>query len=211
MILVSAMKGLGLSAIGCALALFFSPGAFAQGGAICPERSFSELVAKPTVPSGLNSHFAAKPSHDEEAAYRAFAKLKPGDADKRIKVGEAFVQKYPSGPYAAAVYSGLVNDEYVKQNFAKMEEYADKALALNPDDLKVLVLVGWVIPHGGDPTPAQLAKAEEYEKHVFSQAANAFKACAEIPGSEQARCKQMAVAATKNAGAHEGLSASATP
>ena len=28
---------------------------------------------------------------------------------------------------------------------------ADKALALNPDDVTVLVLVGWVIPHYYDP------------------------------------------------------------
>lgn len=285
MILKSAMKKLGLSAIACALLLFASPGAFAQGGTICPEKSFSELVAKPTLHSESNSPSSVKPSHAEETAYKAFAQLKTGDADKRIKVGEAFVQKYPSGPYSAAVYSGMVDDEYLKQNFAKMEAYADKALALNPDDLKVLVLVGWVLPHGADPTPAQLNKAEKYEKHVldllptvvkpagmtdqevvaaksqyesqahsglglvdyrrgdyndavaqiklavsgsnpdpsdyfvlgdsldnlkrFSQAANAFKACAEIPGSQQGLCSQRTVAATKNADFHEGLTASA--
>jgi tetratricopeptide (TPR) repeat protein len=287
MISLTAMKRLRVSAIGCALALLASPGAFAQGGVICPEKSFSELVAKPTLQSDSNPLSAVKPSHDGVAAYNAFAKLKPGDADKRIKVGEAFVQKYPSGPYSAAVYSGMVDVEYLKQNFAKMEEYADRALALNPADLKVLVLVGWVIPHAPNPTDAQLDKAEKYEKRVlellptvvkpagmtdqefasaksqyesqahsglglvdyqrgnytdavaqmklavsgsnpdpsdyfvlgdsldslkrFSQAAGAFRACAQISGSEQQLCKQRAVAATKNADAHEGLTASATP
>jgi tetratricopeptide (TPR) repeat protein len=49
---------------------------------------------------------------------------------------------------------------------------ADKALALNKDDVSVLVLVGWVIPHKIDPNDMEadrrLAKAEEYEKHALA-------------------------------------------
>ena len=47
-----------------------------------------------------------------------------------------------------------------------MDECADKALALNPNDVTVLVFVGWVIPHSNDPS-AQLNKAENYEKRVL--------------------------------------------
>jgi hypothetical protein len=116
---------------------------------------------------------AAVPKADpeEEAAYKAFNDTKPEDADKRIQLGEAYVQKYPAGKYDELVYSGLTIAEYNKLDLAKMYADADKALALNPDDVNVLVLVGWVIPRKYDPNDlaaeSQLAKAEKYEKHAL--------------------------------------------
>jgi tetratricopeptide (TPR) repeat protein len=167
--LVSAVTKLVLPAIGCALALFVSPQLFAQSGIICPEKSFANLVANPAAPTGSAPLFSAvtTAAPGEEAAYKAFSKLKADNTDKRIQVGQAFVQKYPFGPFPEPVYSQLVFAEYQKQDFAKLDEYANKALALNPDDLKVLVLVGWVIPHAADAGSAQLDKAEKYEKHVL--------------------------------------------
>ena len=283
------MKRLALAAIACALALFPSPQAFGQAYANCPKQVFANLLAKPSAPTGSAPLFsAATVTPGEEAAYKAFSKLKPDNTDKRIQAGEAFVQKYPLGSFSESVYSQLTFAEYQKQDFTKMDKYADKALELNPDNLQVLVLVGWVIPHAADPDPAQLDNAEKYEKHVlellptvikpagmtdqelaaaksqyesqahsglglvyyqrndfndavaemkmavsdssspdpsdyfvlgdsldnldrFSDAADAFKACAGIPGSEQALCKQKAVAAKKDADARSGLTASTTP
>ncbi|MGA7854002.1 MAG: tetratricopeptide repeat protein [Candidatus Acidiferrales bacterium] len=268
-----------LSAIACALALFASPIAFAQGGPLCPKQLTSDLVAKaPNLTAGASSgrlSAAAAVDPHEEAAYRAFFKVKADDLDKRIQLGDAFVRKYPNGPFSEAVYSQLTTAEYQKQDFNKMDECADKALALNPNDVTVLVFVGWVIPHSNDPS-AQLNKAENYEKRVlellpaivkpadmtdeelataksqyesqahsglglvyyqkedfenalaemkkatsgvsqpdpsdyfvmgdsldrldrYSDAAEAFKMCAAIPGDQQALCKQKAEAAKKEA------------
>jgi tetratricopeptide (TPR) repeat protein len=120
----------------------------------------------------------------EESAYKAFTDLKPdekdaqapnsGDADraKQIDLGEAFLTKYPSSKYDLRVYSQLVQDYYHKNDLEKMYGSADKALALDPDDVAVLVLVGWVIPHStsaNTPEGSQrLDKAEQYEKHALS-------------------------------------------
>jgi tetratricopeptide (TPR) repeat protein len=114
---------------------------------------------------------APKVDPEEEAAYKAFFDTKPEEADKRIQLGDAYVQKYPTGKYEEPVYSGLTIAEYNKLDLAKMYADADKALALNPDDVNVLVLVGWVIPRKYDPNDlaaeSQLAKAEKYEKHAL--------------------------------------------
>ncbi len=114
---------------------------------------------------------APKVDPAEEADYKTFFELKPDDNDQKITLGTAFVQKYPDSKYAEAVYSQMTNAEYKKQNFDKMFADADKAIALNPDDVTVLVITGWVIPHTYNPddpqADAKLAKAEKYEKHAL--------------------------------------------
>jgi tetratricopeptide (TPR) repeat protein len=156
-----------LSVIACALALFASPPALAQGGELCPIKDQYNLINGPSkaTRSGTLSA-AAKIDPREEAEYKAFFNMHVEDTNKRIEAGDAFVQKYPTGPFSEAVYSQLSTAEYQKQDFEKMDEYADKALALNPDDVTVLVFVGWVIPHSND-SAAKLDKAEQYEKRVL--------------------------------------------
>lgn len=114
---------------------------------------------------------AAKADPEEEKAYKSFTDLKPDDVDKRIQVGEQYIQKYPNGKYSEQVYAQLTNSEITKQDFPKVYADADKALSMNPDDVTVLVPVGWVIPHNYDPNDigaeASLDKAEKYEKHAL--------------------------------------------
>ena len=131
--------------------------------------------SKPAAPANGAQPAAEAPKPvdpAEESAYKAFTDAKPDDADKRIQAGEAYLQKYPSGRYAELVYSQLTHAEYAKQDMPKMYADADKALALNPDDVTVLTLVGWVIPHSYDPNDIEadrkLDKAEQYEKHALT-------------------------------------------
>ncbi|HXW56071.1 MAG TPA: hypothetical protein VEJ67_10000 [Candidatus Cybelea sp.] len=114
---------------------------------------------------------APKVDPEEEKAYKEFFDLKPDDYDKQIELGEAFVKQYPQSRYDETVYGRLTNAYYNKQQPEKMYAAADKALALNPDDVAVLVLAGWVIPHSYDPNDPEsqrrLEKAESYEKHAL--------------------------------------------
>lgn len=156
-----------LSAIACGLVLCAAPRALAQGGEICPIKDQYNLLTAPSNATRSGAVSAvAKIDPREEAEYKAFFNMHVEDTNKRIEAGDAFVQKYPTGPFSEAVYSQLTTAEYQKQDFEKMDVYADKALALNPDDVTVLVFVGWVIPHSND-SPAKLDKAEQYEKHVL--------------------------------------------
>lgn len=119
----------------------------------------------------LEGTAAAKVDPQEEAAYKAFYDTNPQDADTRIKLGEAFVVKYPMSHYDESVYAGLAHAYYAKQDWKNFYASGDRALALNPDDPSVLVITGWVIPHSlnsNDPNASQdLDKAEKYERHAI--------------------------------------------
>src|SRR5277367_6130429 len=149
-----------LSALGCSLGLFIPFGLAAQGGPNCPELRFSSDITKRGAKP--NTIAAANLAPGELAAYTAFYKMNAADTDKRIQVGEAFLQKFPGGAFSEAIYSQLSVAAYQKKDFGKMDEYGDQALAINPDDVTVLVFDGWVIPHWANPTQAQLEKAEKY-------------------------------------------------
>lgn len=115
---------------------------------------------------------APKVDPEEEKAYKTFYDANtPQQADARIKMGEDFVAKYPKSKYTEVVYARLMQDYFNKQQLSKMYDAADKALALNPDDVSVLVLEGWVIPHNIDPNGPDaerlLNKAETQEKHAL--------------------------------------------
>jgi len=115
---------------------------------------------------------APKVDPEEEKAYKAFYDANtPAQADARIKLGEDFVAKYAKSKYAEVVYARLMQDYFNKQQFDKMYDAAAEALALNPDNVSVLVLEGWVIPHNYDPNDMNaerlLNKAEAEEKHAI--------------------------------------------
>jgi len=105
----------------------------------------------------------------EMSAYKAFYAAQ--ELDKRIELGQKFLQKYPSSPLSGAVYAELVQTYYTKQDWTNFYASADKALAISPDNVDVLTTVGWVIPHVADPNgpgaDQDLDRAERYEKHAI--------------------------------------------
>jgi tetratricopeptide (TPR) repeat protein len=146
---------------------------------------------------------APKVDPAEEAAYKQFADVKPDDYDQQIQVGEDFVKKYPQSRYNVIVYSRLTTAYYSKQQMDKMYAASDKALALNPNNVQVLTLVGWVIPHNFDPNDPdadrRLQKAEVYEKH-------ALEILAALPKPPTLTDEQFATAKAQDAAmAHSGL------
>lgn len=164
-----------------------------------------DQALKERAMSGQNEKGSETPKVDkkENKAYKAFYDTSPQDADKRIQLGEDFVKQYPSGPYTESVYSGLVQAYYVKQDWKNMYAAADKALAIKPDDVDVLVTVGWVIPHvynPSDPDASQLLdKAQTYESKAIQDIPN-------LPKPAEMTDQQFATAkAAKLAEAHSGL------
>lgn len=150
--------------LGGSLAL--APGLFAQQEQQPPKKDAPAKVAPaPALPD------TSSVDPDEQAAYKAFYDTKLEDPDRQIKLGEQFLQKYPNSRYSQPVYSRLVAAYNEKQDLTKLYAAADKALALNPNDVHVLVLVGWVIPHSYDPNDMdadrRLDKAEKYEKKAL--------------------------------------------
>lgn len=161
----------GIRILGILLAggLALSPAMFAQQQQQPPPKADSQ--AKQAPPSAAKAPDTSNVDPEEQAAYKAFYETKPEASDQIIKLGEQFLQKYPNSVYSEAVYSHLVEAYSDKQDTNKMYAAADKALALNPKDVHVLVLVGWVIPHFYDPNDMdadrRLDKAESYEKQAL--------------------------------------------
>jgi tetratricopeptide (TPR) repeat protein len=107
----------------------------------------------------------------EQKAYDAFYHATSEYPDKKILLGNSFLEKYPKSIFAEAVEAGLTNAYYTKEDWKDFYAAADKALAIKPDDVDVLASVGWVIPHFYNPhddnADEQLNKAETCEKHAI--------------------------------------------
>jgi tetratricopeptide (TPR) repeat protein len=107
----------------------------------------------------------------EDAAYKAVTDTPATELPKRIQAGEDFVQKYPNSRYRPSVYSILTMSYLQNNQVDKMEEVADKEIALNPNDVQVMAVVAQTLPRAMNsktPNPdKQLAKAEQYSKKAI--------------------------------------------
>jgi tetratricopeptide (TPR) repeat protein len=119
----------------------------------------------------LDDPAGAPVSAEEETAYKAFLDSPQTDPAKRIQLGEDFVQKYPNSRYRSGIYSALTVSYLQSGQVQKMEEVGDKELALNPNDVQVLAIMGQTLPRAMNaktPEPDKvLAKAEQYSKKAI--------------------------------------------
>jgi tetratricopeptide (TPR) repeat protein len=131
-----------------------------------PPQGAQGTQATPPAPRKLNPK--------EEVDYKALLALPNGDAataDKKIQLGQQFLQKYPDTRYQESVYNQIVSAYYAKQDWFDFYANADRVLGIDPDDVDVLTVYGWVIPHlyNKDEPDAdkKLDKGETYEKHAI--------------------------------------------
>ncbi|MGA7917481.1 MAG: tetratricopeptide repeat protein [Candidatus Acidiferrales bacterium] len=204
----STRNAIGIAIVLLASILICSPKSFAQDQ---QQQQQPQQQSKPPSLENLPANGAAaqpaaaapKPADpEEEKAYKDLTDTKVDDADKRIQLGEQYLQKYPNGKYEEQVYSALTIAEESKQDLPKMYADADKALALNPDDVTILVLVGWVIPHNSANDPdaeSRLDKGEHYETHALTLLA-ALPKPANMTDDQFAKAKAQA-----ESQAHSGL------
>jgi tetratricopeptide (TPR) repeat protein len=119
----------------------------------------------------LDDPNAAPVNAEEDAAFKVFSDTPSTDQAKRIELGEAFLQKYPNSRYRSPVYGTLVMAYVQSGQVQKMEEVADKEIALNPNDVQVLAVVGQTLPRAMNsktPEPDKvLAKAEQYDRKAI--------------------------------------------
>jgi tetratricopeptide (TPR) repeat protein len=108
----------------------------------------------------------------EEAAYQAFHKTTVQNADKKIKLGQAFINKYPHDPYTEIVYQELLQTYYAKQDLPDFYMCSDKGISQFPDDVPLLALTSWVLPrtytHDDADGEKKLEKSETYAKHALA-------------------------------------------
>jgi tetratricopeptide (TPR) repeat protein len=160
------MKSLCCGCIGLAAVLLFPSNSQAQMGGNNPNmmggsNSMEDRLYVGTVDSAAD--------REQGGAYENFRRQK--DPAKKIELGNSFLQKYPKGPLAERVDVGMMDVYRGQQDWKNSYAFADRALALAPDDVDVLTTIGWTIPHVYSPDDAgadqELAKAETYAKHAI--------------------------------------------
>lgn len=106
---------------------------------------------------------------EEDSAYQAF--IKQREPAKKIRLADDFLKRYPKSPLVEQVDVGMMNVYRAQQDWPNTFLWADRALALQPNDVDVLTMIGWTIPHISTPTDPdaeqQLSKAETYAKHAL--------------------------------------------
>lgn len=139
-----------------------------------PPSSQSQTAQQPAAKkeSGSTLDMPAAPANaDETAAVKAFQEVPNTDAAKKIAAGEDFLKKYPDSQYRTAVYAALTMEYLRTGNSQKAFEFGDKEVALKPDDVQTLAILGQTIPRaitGNTPEPEkQLQKAETYSKRAI--------------------------------------------
>jgi tetratricopeptide (TPR) repeat protein len=108
---------------------------------------------------------------EEDAAFKAFDAIPVTDGAKKIQAGEAFVQKYPQSRYLAPVYSNLVKAYLAQNEVQKMQDAGEKDVAIAPNDVQTLAILGQTIPRAWNANmpnaAAQLDKAEKFSKSAI--------------------------------------------
>jgi tetratricopeptide (TPR) repeat protein len=123
------------------------------------------------APLSLDSAPAAPASAEEEAAFKAVQEAPATDANKKIQLGEDFLQKYPQSRYRPAIYQVLVSGYFATQQVPKLLDAGDKEIALNPNDAPVMAVVAQTIARTfnakAPDAEQQLQKAEQYSKRAI--------------------------------------------
>ena len=164
-----ALAGLLICANGIAAAQGSQP---AQGGQSQPPAQQTDKSKTPDV-TPLTLDVAPPVSAEEDAAYKAFQAVNQNDSAAKIASGEAFLQKYPDSRYKSPVYGALTYAFLQTGNTQKMQEYGEKEIAISPNDVSTLAILGQTLPrglHGSATTPEAiqiLAKSEQYSKQAL--------------------------------------------
>jgi len=159
----------GLVLLGCVgAAAQTSGGQSAQSGQSAPpaqqpadkDKDKANSLTLDTAPPPVNP--------EEDKDYKAFDVIPLTDAAKKAQSGEAFVLKYPQSRYLPPVYSILVKVYLSDNQIQKMQDAGEKAIALAPNDVQTMAILGQTMPrawNSGMPNAAQqLDKAEKFSK-----------------------------------------------
>jgi tetratricopeptide (TPR) repeat protein len=143
-----------------------------QGGQSQPPAQSSDKSKTPEV-TPLTLDAAPPVSAEEDAAFKAFQSVPSADSNKKIELGEAFLQKYPETRYKSSIYGALAFAYVQAGQVQKMQDYGEKEIALVPNDVSTLALMAQTLPRSirSTTSPAEavqlLAKAEQYSKQAI--------------------------------------------
>src|SRR5271169_6520142 len=99
-----------------------------QGGQSQPPAPPADKSKTPEV-APLTLDAPAPVNAEEDTAYKTFAAVLQNDSAKKIELGEAFLQKYPTSRYKSPVYGALTFAYVQVGNMQKTQEIGEKEIA----------------------------------------------------------------------------------
>ncbi len=140
----------------------------AQGGGVsgASKNPLSEMDARQTV-----NHIEERSLGDPKAE-QAFVKFHgEKDLDKKIKLGNNFVNRFATSYHIDEVYEDLAQAYFAKHDMTDFYACVDQGLARFPDDPTLLSVAGAAMARAYDrqdpDADKKLAKAEKYEKEAI--------------------------------------------
>jgi hypothetical protein len=105
-------------------------------------------------------------------AFQAYDKFhKADEPDKKIKLGNQFLNKYPNDGHVEQVYEELAQTYFAKRDLTDFYSISDQGIARFPDEPGLLAVAGTTMARAynhDDPDAAKkLEKAENYDKHAI--------------------------------------------
>jgi tetratricopeptide (TPR) repeat protein len=115
---------------------------------------------------------AAPVSAEEDATFKTFQAMPTSDLPKKIQVGEEFLKKYPESRYKPSILGALTAACMQSGELQKMQEYGEKEIALQPNDVSTLAILAQALSRSarGADAAQLLAKAEQYSKQAIEVA-----------------------------------------
>jgi thiol-disulfide isomerase/thioredoxin len=127
-----------------------------------------EKSRNPTPPSSKvaasNPASSAKQPSPEEELQQAISKA-GNDRAALVRNLEAFLKEYPDSRQRPQIYRALVEASMQLRDNARAAGYAERIIALSPDDISMTILTIQLLEQNGDE--AALRRATNYATHVL--------------------------------------------
>src|SRR5271154_6926043 len=108
---------------------------------------------------------AAPPKQNPEEELQQTIETAGGDRAALVRNLEAFLKKYPESQARPQIYRALVEADLQLQDNVHATEYAERIVALSPDDMSMTLLAVQLLERNGDA--AALKRATTYVTHVL--------------------------------------------
>jgi thiol-disulfide isomerase/thioredoxin len=149
------------AAAALALALFLCASTVCS--ALSPQRENNPTQSAPK-PSPNKQSPAAKPPTPDEELQQSIDNA-GNDRAALVRNLEAFLKKYPEAPQRVKIYRALVETNLQLRDNPRAADYAERIVALTPDDMSMTLLAIQLLERGGDE--AQLRRATSYASRVL--------------------------------------------
>jgi thiol-disulfide isomerase/thioredoxin len=146
----------------CARVLTVALAALLTAGSVCSAQS-AQQPASPPKQTGKQGDTQAHPTPDEELQQGIDSA--GNDRAALVRNLEAFLQKYPEAPQRTRIYRALVESSLQLRDNTRAMNYAERIIALNPDDISMTLVAIQLLERNGDE--AGLKRAVSYATRVL--------------------------------------------